>query len=620
MNSIHFHELASKSHSYLQKSESEGLHKLYKFNSLSMMFLDKISRIYGKHHPDSLEVKKFVGVPNSYASIEFIRHLSNLINLSTLSENTVQHLKKWIAREQECLPFSLILDAWRSKLTEKIKPTDEEMEIFSGSLANEMKVMKPGNRFKLPAGSLNHATRLEVIKNEDGTYDIIHFNTGLGTPIVNGKFSTACKYPSIPAEKLEIPSFWKQFIEVQMQPSMDCMNDLLKNLKVEPVDIDIWLKKQLQENGSCTVHGIGAEFKHSFITGFAKLEEGWSAYKLLKSLMLSEAVKRDSASLPSSFRRMLIAKEKVRRRYLDWIGILDDPEKLKATKSAYTNALASLGCVEVLENLPPLMALSVLNKRLNHCLNFTSCKNLVRIRNILGNGVNQIGHKQIMWLESSHQVLQDMVHAKKTDLDPESLSKFLTEYALRETPLLADPLLYHLKKENFTYDRTVIVEHLVNCNPSDLEPVLELAGSFKDDAVLDACLLLITTNMEKALKLASEISDYTKKGRTLLGATLYLLSINRIADAKKTAELTPKGIEKRLAFLHISCWLATQGKMMEAITFAGKIPESQEKRAALLTIANAHLKALDSEAAKIVIALIPESPEKEEDIQNLFIY
>ena len=618
--STKFSQLCSKSQLALQdRLNSKDLQDVFKNKSVSMIFLDKIAQLIGEHHPDSLEAKMFMGGPSSFPSMELIRHLTFLKNNPTLNSKIIQNLEKWISSEQDCLPISVIFDAWGAineesvirnttkgdfpdmPLTQKIEPPLDEVKIFSKALAKEMASMQPGNKFKIPAGSLQHVTRLEFIKNNDGTFDIIHFNTGLGVIQINNKESTACKYRSIPAEKLETPEFWKQLVEVKMQPDMALLNDLLKNLNIEnpPMDLHKWLKKPLQHSGSCSFHAAEAEFKHSFITSFSTLEEGWEAYKLCTSLMARNAVKSESSSIEPIIARLLASKEKVRRRYLDWMTILDNPERLEAAKTAYIKAISDIGRYseaenyELIKGLTPLMAFSALEKRLNKGLNFIPYDRLIEIRNMHGpavtfNGFNHIGYRQLQWLASAQKVFSDVIKLtgwkgdlllkirdlsisilpnkwnnevqtmlNYTILDDASLIPLLTEYILREDDAVGKQLLQTLMKEkiinkNFFYDADVIYIHMRNCLKSNLEKVLQLAQKPMESPLREEMLnriyskLLAQDTPEAALKIA-ELLEGHEKNEAFSKVALFYAEKNEIEKAVSIVKLTTNNLSSVLS-------------------------------------------------------------------------
>lgn len=389
------------------RQENLGGEYYLKNRAITMLFLDKISQIIGKYHVDNLVINKFMGGDIASASMELIRYFSHLKNHPNLSEKSIELLDKWVNDEQLCLAIGLIFDRWAGN------PGKEELEIFSIGLAREIQDLKPGDHFKTPAGYKGHATRLEFVKNKDGTFDILHFNTGSGAPRIDGKRSTACRYASIPKDKLENPQFWKKLVEAKFSPSIKPLLDLLDQ---PPVNIDNRLKKPLQEKGSCTFHSVEAEFKHTFITGFNNLDDGWQAYKQIKSLMTSDAVENASSTIDDTLARMLFNKDITRKRYLDWMPVACNPQKFEAAKNAYLNAIKALGYeIDGIDlNHSPLKTLSILDKKLNDALNYATFDQLIQIREKYGPSltfgeINPIGFKQLSWLESTREVFQDII-------------------------------------------------------------------------------------------------------------------------------------------------------------------------------------------------------------------
>lgn len=651
INSPKFRELISSSQKTLQSMlNNTDIQATFKNKSVSMLFLDKIPKLLGQHHPDSLEANKFMFGPSFFPSMELIRHLSHLKNNPALSKETVQNLEKWITLEQACLPICMIFDAWlladqelEYQATTKgdysknftaltITPPPSEVEAFSNALANEMKYMQPGNRFKLPAGSVKHFTRLELIKNIDGTFDIIHFNTGLGALSIDYKTTTAHKYPSIPSERLEDPGFWNKLVEAKMQPDMKLLNDLLNKTAISPpVNIAERLKKPLQYNNSCSFHAVEAEFKHSFISSFPTIEEGWNAYKQCTSLMASEAVKNEGLSLEPSIERMLVAKEQVRRRYLDWMSIIDNPEKLQSAKNAYMGAIASLGDYSqihnemLIENLPPLMALSLLDKRLNQGLNCISFAQLNHIRNtyepaVTFNDFNHMGHKQLKWLESTREVFKDVIELAgwKGDLllkirelssiilpmkwnnevqerityallDDDSLTPLLTDYILREDPAVADQLIQTLIKEkmideNFSFDGAVLFKHMSKLIKSDLQKALILARKLEGEDQHIAFseivyAMLAKGNVEEALDLTIERLTESSFLSGTLRKIFEKCETVEILKATKVVGMISDEFN-RIEALQIACFeLAERRDIKEVLSVLWQMPEHYFARA-----------------------------------------
>ena len=617
-----FQDLASKSRSEVQH-ENKNRNALYKIRVISMLFLDKIDRLIGEHHPNCLTARALVGTPASFASIEMIKYLSQLLIHPSLNANSIQHLNKWIASEQRCVPINFILDVWRAQFNTNKKISKDEVEIFSVNLSCLLKSMKPGDQFKLPTGSIFHATRILLIKTTTETFDLIHFNTGAGTFTLNGTDNTACAYTTISTKALEDPLFWKQLIAALLSPTMNNLNNLLQSLTSNlPIDVHPCLKKQLQKSGSCSIKSIEAEFKYSFISSFSNLEEGWEAYKQCKSLILSAIVKQDLPYLSPGLKETLQAKEKIWHRFQDWKAAT--PEVLAAIKDVYERSLTMLGITLNPEpsHLSPILALNLLNKRINFAFNYASCNQLTQIRNMATMiGMYQIGDYQMNWLGFSYQAFQMMAHQKKPHLEPEVLRKYLTEYILRESSLLAESILYRLKAENiipkdFTYDHATLINHLIQRNAL----ALELAD---DDILMQACSFLTNTciklNIDKSAFLAERIFESKKKATILMNITLAYLYINAITEAKAIAQLIPQSLEQRKALLSISYWLVNAEKIQEAASIVYKIPESQEKGKALLNILNAQLMNGFIEDAKIILPLIKQDPERIIAIQNLQI-
>lgn len=641
INSPEFSRLCLKSQQTLQdRLNNKDLQEVLKNKSVSMMFLDKISKLIGKHHPNRLETRMFMEGASSFASMELIHHLTLLKNNPLLSGKIVQNLEKWILSEQASLPIALIFDTWSATheellirstskgdfppipITHTIEPPADDVEIFSNALAAEMKFMKAGNKFKIPAGSLQHITRLEFIKNANGTFDIIHFNTGLGALSIANKKSTACKYDSVSAEKLEDPLFWKQFVEVKMQGNMTLLNELLKNLNVKnpPIDLNQWLKKPLQESDSCSFHAAEAEFKHSFITSFASLEKGWEAYKLCTSLMAQNAVQYESLFLEPTIAKILISKEKVRHRYLDWIT---DSTNLKNAKIAYIQALSEIGPYSEEENealikdLSPLMAQSALDKRLNESLDCISFEHLMKIINKYSNAISHIGYKQLQWLESTREIFRDVTefsgwkgelllkireissillpmklntevqtklnyaHLVKTDI-----LTLLTAYLMREETTASHSLLQTLIKksivpENFLYDQDVVYSHIENSVRSDPEKAFLLSQHLSNEKLLSNThkLFLKMSHFEKAY----ELGEQSKNPLILHDTITYYARNNQIEKAISIIKRDPEMDFTRI-LTHLVSELCDEGLIDTAVKLIDLISHEENIEIILQTL------------------------------------
>lgn len=663
-------KLVYKSQRYLQDHlDHKDLREVFKNKSVSMLFLDKISKLIGKHHPDSIEARKFMGGPTSYPSLELIRHFSQLLNNPLLSKETVENLEKWISLEQACLRISLIFDAWgavneesviRSTTkgnfpelpsTHKITPPNEELEIFSSAIADEMRSMHPGDTFKMPAGSLNHVTRLKFIKKDNATFDIIHFNTGFGVIEIKGKDCTACKYKSVSSEKLENASFWKLLAEAKMQADMTVLNDLLKNLnpRVPPVDIIKWLKKPLQESGSCSFHSAEAEFKYSFITNFISIEKGWDAYKQCTSLMALNATQNEANELEPSIKKMLFAKEKIRRRYLDWMTIQDNRGEFEIIKNAYIEAITTMGRYTkknnetLVEYLPPLMSLSILDKRLNDGLDSISYEQLIHIRNTYGpdvtfNGFNPIGYKQLKWIESTREVMQDVIEftgwkgqlilgikelsqillSSKWNneiqtklnyaiLDKKSLNPLLTEYLLREDLDIQDLILEALVKEDFLYDGVIVYNHIKKCLYSDPRKVLELIKKPMDEEIKKeimsrACKKLLEEgHSEIALEIAL-LLEISKRNQALVDITVIHIINGQIDKAMACVKLNHP-----ICYQDIIEKLCKNGMPTLALKFTSLIPDAVERTISFRKISYELIKSGKAKMAMNTLQLMPYS-------------
>lgn len=623
--------------------------------SASMMFLDKVSRLVGHLHPDALCSKQFIGSPNTYASLEIKRCIEQVLAYNDLSQEIIKPLQDWITTENASLYFHVILDRWRLTYSEH-GLSIEEVQIFSFSMAKTIQFMQPQERFNIPIGSLLHATRLHLLKNYDGTFDIIHFNTGDGQLILNGNRHTACKYPSIPAYKLEKPEFWQELTKVQFQRSMLPMLEFLQNLGSSSTDIDEWLKKPLQENGSCVYLAILAEFKHRFISGFQELDKGWAAYKLFKGLMVSASLRTDSSALLSSQIRLMEKRNIIRHRYLDWINC----KHLNSIKDAYVDALNYLGkdANSLIENLSPLKSLSRLDKELNQSLNFVSYDLLIQIRSTYGhmtsfNEVNHLGNKQMIWLESSKEWL---LKTSAQILHQPFFNDFLTEYTLRESSENVNEIFtkLNIKKENFPYSYSILAIHLANC-PGNITHILDLVNTqdlFKEIILMNACLLIINnssninhlrieelTNLvsvkfkinfivnylimnlihqtKQATNVLNLIKSEQEKNLALDSCSYHFFCTQNPEGLKIISSLMSEGLEKSRTFYSICKLECDKGFILSAANYANKITTTDEKCAAYIYMFISQVKANNIAEAKIIFNAIPENPNKRQALDDM---
>lgn len=587
----------------LEKIEAgPNVKEILKKKAVAMALLDKSGRIKGKNHPDTKYVGKFSGGAYTSASKEVVNQLSDVSKSQKLSKKSQEIIGDWIENESQCSVLGSILDDWCS-LEEFVKistsgdnpdawPTDlkkmeaphEEVEIFSNAIANHIRKMEKGQFFIIPSGSLGHCTRMRINKMDDNMFEIIHFNTGLG--LVNA--TTANKYGPINGDLLEQSKFWKSFVETKMTPDMDALNRLLSSISSsEPQRIDKEFIKPVQETGSCSFQATQAEFKYYFISRFApNIEEGYREYKKIKYYLTTQAIQNPSDYNDSKLLNSLEDKEKLGRRYLDWLSIIDNPEKYKALKEAYFEAIISVNpdmtkdqLEKLIEDKSELKCLSILNNYLDNQLKTASYEKLQKIRNsqnkdCLVNGVNYLGMRQTMWINSNREFIKDLIDSKgikgafinavKTisaaimpklfddkiqdeftlpSMDPAKLSAFLKDFIIVEDPVIAKKQLTHLL-ENECIDQELftelMIEHIRVQDPSirkKLMDELRETGVLSDELYRSSRISFETDNESLGNFINSPYDQVVKVLDYLLDEDLiplntYIYCMNRAESSK----------------------------------------------------------------------------------------
>lgn len=482
---IFFESLAERSLKKIEQKSNDPIVKdVLKNKAVAMTLLDKSGRIKGKHHPHVQHVKKFNFGANSTASKAIINRLEKISKNETINDQSKEIIREWIENENQCVITGSILDDWSSsedyllqigtsfrkesakeiiKTTEnlqEVEAPEDEINIFSHAIANHLKEMKKGEFFVIPSGSLNHCTRIRIDRNEDGSFEMIHFNTGLGA--INK--STANKYGPIDKNTLEEPKFWVHFVQAKMTPKMDKFNQLLRTTcQSDPQPLDKELTKSFQESPSCSFHAPLAEFKYYFISRFDHSDEGYQEYRKIKYLLTSNAIENEAGTMDSALFHNLVSKEKLGRRHMDWLSIIDDLEKYDNLIEAYFKAIIWIEpnskekLNQMIQGKSPLKCLSVLNHYLDHQLKNASYEKLEKIRNnqdakYLVNGVNYLGMRQMMWIEYNRTFLSELIASKKIKEIKnvvESINDTITPKLTDEK--IQEPLPLSLDKDFFSF-------------------------------------------------------------------------------------------------------------------------------------------------------------------------
>lgn len=602
---IDFGELMTKSKTVIQDFfNDKGLQDLYKNKSVTLLFLDKIENVKGQFHKDVSIASQYTLGPSTFASIEMMRYLMELKKDPTLNEEAKTAIETWIAAESDCLQICLILDRWCSlnsdlektvnsihekvdlHQAEKVELPAQEVADFTEALSNHMKEMKPGEIFKMPAGSLIHWTRLRFQKINDDTFDIIHYNTGDGATKVQSGPPSVSKYSGVPCAILEDPKFWEQLILAKMQPKMDPLNEILKNLNVKPQDLDARFKKSMQMSDSCSFHSVGADFKHSFISHFESVEEGWDEYKKVMSSLPLIAKEHLSPSTNIDIKRMLDEKVMIRQRDRHWMELINsgDKEKVQNVINTYIEAITSLNKSKdkeingIIQNQSPLRCLYLLDNLLDTCLEKSTFEQLSDIRQRFGEnctfkGVNYLGLKQMMWFESNREMLWNEIEESKgvkrkvinliselsstimplsandalqeilaPKLDNEALNELLGKYLFRESPAVAVIILRELLDNNFNIN----IDLIYSLSP---ELALEYVDKIQNDEdkffkIRQLIFIISKEDINSTLKLFDKIKDTPQKIDIFQRALYYTRAPNSEFISEQTIEYALKLMEE----------------------------------------------------------------------------
>lgn len=654
INDADFHRLALSKKALIKKNvdlNDRSVKELFINKTVSMMLLDKIGKLKGTYHPDKKFVDEFTGGWATLTSIALMRYFSQLKKDPLLSAETKFILDKWITSEGNVLPLCQIFDGWRmlsepsespvsQQKLKKIDPPVEELAIFSSAMSKHMHEMKEGDSFKIPSGSLYHDTRLKIIKNGDQTYDIIHYNTGDGVITIDGQKCTASKYCSVPANYVENQEFWTKFAQARMQSEMGSLNSLLSNTNVEPIPLDPVYIKSLQQLGSCTFQAAMAEFKHEFISQFKDNDEGVAEYKKCMSLITSIALKKEEA-LDPDLQRILFAKEKISRRYLDWMSIINDPEKVQEQERGYLGAIKFLGnykeeeLAKINQCQSALLRLSMLDKCLEECLKTSTYEQLERVRNDYGkncaiNQTNYFGLKSMKWLEYKRVFLREMIDSKSAygqlkskvgeivssllpsafqqrvervftpnALDLQSLRNVLHEYIPRENPAIAAMLL-----------RDLVLNGVIR------------ASFFSDDLIAALCVNgADDSDIQRCLDLGSQINDGSIKNNIYIGLVSAISAKHVDKDSiQKCLELIDKvnDKDKERAFVSLLSGICIRGGgIQQCLELIDNRIEENKRDSVISRLVSSVAMKLDDKQSLELIGMIKDDGEKDSALSDI---
>jgi len=323
------------------------------------LFLDKVIKS-GREHPDTELVKKLGASSSTFNSTEVIRLLQKIRSDPRLSDETRAAIDTWIQTEKEYLDIAIIFDGWRMqnphiiKLLESgsvepptiqrlgltmedlaVNPPKEEVDTLARALATHIKSMKPGETFKMLAGCLNHETRLLIKKQEDSSFTIYHYDTGVR--------DTLQKFGDVSATKIDTENFWKGFIAIKLGFSLKPLDKLLESLgtKEELDERESLAHKSTQMGETCPGQAVEADLKHQIVLSSKDPQEGVIQYKKTKALLVS--AEAEGEEFDPQISSLLKSKAMAKERYLEWAQVVTDPQKFEHLKNRYVELIDLIG-------------------------------------------------------------------------------------------------------------------------------------------------------------------------------------------------------------------------------------------------------------------------------------
>lgn len=319
--------------------------------AVTALFLDRMSQGHLKEE-EKQTLQKFGYSSSVVNSMKMIHYLEGVKNDHSLAPTTKEAIEKWIQSEREYLQIAIIFDGWRAENPQvmsliqggtasaaallpkiAIQAPADEIERLAESIAKGVQSLKPGESYKMLGGFNIHETRIWIHRNADLSFTLYHYNTA-------GTF-TLMKYTSPPTSLDKI--FWKTFIELKLKSTdINGMNNfLLKELNVQDQkDVELFAKKSKQLADSCAGQAADASLKHQIVLSSSNPGVGEKEYKLLKSLMVKQAVKEDKEVLDPVLYTLLQSKERVKSRYFLWHQLEKDPQKMQEMRDLYVQLIA----------------------------------------------------------------------------------------------------------------------------------------------------------------------------------------------------------------------------------------------------------------------------------------
>ena len=348
------------------KVNDPNFQRLFRNKTIAALFLDKVPKFTGTHHPDAKLVEKFGYSSSTILSMEIIRYLESVRNAPRLTQESKAFLEDWIERESDYLGLAIIFDGWRSANAEimqqlakgdvssnvRLSAPEEEVKKVAVAISTKLSHLSPGQKFKMLGGYNIHETRVLLKKEQDGTFSLFHFNTAALNKSVE-KFI-------FPPEVITNPTFWENFIKAKLGETS--IYNMLTNFNTMgkrdfSVAEDESFLKTLQRSNTCPAQAVEAELRYERVLKGPTPEEGLIQYKLIKSLMAEKAVREERGQIDPHLFQILESKERSKHRYLHWWHIVQNPQQYEQIKDAYVELIKLTNpYADQLENLDKKLA------------------------------------------------------------------------------------------------------------------------------------------------------------------------------------------------------------------------------------------------------------------------
>lgn len=389
-----FQQLQSKYQQRLQTlSNDPGTQALFNNKFVAALFLDKVPKT-SVVLSDVRLVQKYGLSSSTLDSMQIILYLQAIKDDSRLAPETRQAIDNWIATEREYLDIAIILDGWRVEHSQimgllksgltgsfsldklKFSPPQEEIKSMAEALAHQLQSLQPGQTFKMLGGYHIHETRLSFKKEPDGTFTLYHYNTAE---------QRIEKYVHMDPKTLGDSQFWQTFLALKLdRTNMDKMSELLQSVGTKVTGLseqDKLARKSQQKSDSCPAQAAEADLKHEIVRSFTDPRTGEQQYKLLKSLMAEKAVTVEAGQVEPRLFALLQSKERIKRRYLEWKKLEQNPQQMQSVEDLYRKLIALFDPIDT-PRVGTTAELRRLDDRLNTLLKTASPTQLQQVKSL----------------------------------------------------------------------------------------------------------------------------------------------------------------------------------------------------------------------------------------------